>query len=230
MIRIVTLIALVVTAILASHATSHAGGGTYVIDGDTIVVNGETIRIKGIDTPEKGEPCAEAATALLREMLAASGGQATVTGRSGTDTYGRTVASVKVGGKDVGRAMLSRGLAVRYNGGNKAVSGKACQNPEEYDEYGVPLWTAAALAAIAASNDIGVDLFNLPDFDFNYRRAAKALYLIIADRNVKAAEWARAVERDRNSQQSSSSGTNGNTNKAPNRCYAPGGRTWTPCG
>ena len=82
-----------------------------------MIIDSVRVRIQGIDTPEKGQPCAEEATAYLRSLLAANGGKATITGTAGTDRYGRTIASVAIGRRDVGRAMLKSGLAVaRYDG------------------------------------------------------------------------------------------------------------------
>ena len=95
----------------------QAAGSTYVVDGDTMNVDGVRVRIQGINTPEKGQPCAAVATAYLRSLLAANGGNATITRTSGTDRYGRTIASVSIGGRDVGTAMLKFGVAVaRYDG------------------------------------------------------------------------------------------------------------------
>jgi endonuclease YncB( thermonuclease family) len=39
-----------------------------VIDGDTFVSVNATIRLFGVDTPERGEPCYEEATARLKEL------------------------------------------------------------------------------------------------------------------------------------------------------------------
>ena len=82
------------------YATALAGTITRVIDGDTIVVDGETrIRLALVDTPERGEPGYEEASAFTRSkcpvgttvIYDADDGQ-----RSGS--YGRTIALVWCGG------------------------------------------------------------------------------------------------------------------------------------
>jgi micrococcal nuclease len=94
--------------------------GIYVIDGDTFSMGGQRIRVAGIDAPETHPPlCMEearlglAATQKLRELLGS--GTVTVSG-AGHDQYGRELRSVQAGGQDVGVAMISAGLARRYDG------------------------------------------------------------------------------------------------------------------
>ncbi|MEM1140264.1 MAG: thermonuclease family protein [Pseudomonadota bacterium] len=92
-----------------------------IIDGDSFVLGKEKIRIKGIDAPEIGgaECLAERllglrAKAFLAERLGATGAIDLV--RYDQDQYGRTLATVYVGGADLAKEMIRLGLAVEYRG------------------------------------------------------------------------------------------------------------------
>ncbi len=95
----------------------------HVIDGDTIDVrvNGyrERVRLLKVDTPERGCPLFDTATAFVRERV--SGKQVVLNFPSGTpewDVYGRLLAEVQFqrGGRvlDLGSELLDAGLAVPY--------------------------------------------------------------------------------------------------------------------
>ncbi len=92
---------------------------TCVVDGDTIWLDGEKIRIMGYDTPEPTTnicggsaevELAHRASDRLVELLRQ--GDVTIE-RDGTDRFGRTLAIIRVGGKDVGDILVGEGLA-RY--------------------------------------------------------------------------------------------------------------------
>jgi micrococcal nuclease len=102
--------------------------GVRVIDGDTIVVESELlsvghVRLYGIDAPELAGPCqqerdqAAAAKAKL-EQLIKLGTHLQLQGPS-RDKYGRVVATVLLGGKDVGQELIAAGLARPYFGGTR---------------------------------------------------------------------------------------------------------------
>lgn len=115
-------------AILAVLSVSAADAApacqvTKVTDGDTLHLTCEgqrhKVRLLGYDTPEIYHPrCASEkemglqATRVM-EALVASG---PVTGVifKGHDRYGRDLAWVEIGGRDVTTAMLASGLAVVY--------------------------------------------------------------------------------------------------------------------
>jgi len=104
----------------ASGGITVSGQHIYVIDGDTFDLNGTRIRVAGIDAPETHPArCAEearlgqAATQKLAELL--RGRPLWISGLK-TDRYGRSVASVRVGGEDVADAMIGSGLARNYDG------------------------------------------------------------------------------------------------------------------
>lgn len=91
-----------------------------VVDGDTVWISGEKIRLLEIDTPEMGQPkcnrpapLAGAARDRLAQLLTGD----IRMDRSGQDRYGRTLANLNVGGRDVGDVLLQEGLARAYHPG-----------------------------------------------------------------------------------------------------------------
>jgi len=90
---------------------------TRVIDGDTIAARfsgtGDEIRIRlyGIDAPEKKQPFGQAATRELQSLLA--GGNAEMETKD-KDRYGRIVALIRVGGRDINERMIMEGYAWVY--------------------------------------------------------------------------------------------------------------------
>ena len=105
-----------------------------VIDGDTLKVRlrdgrQRTVRLIGIDTPETVKPgvpveCGGAAASATMRKLAMQRKRGRLVGRvatlvndpsqGNTDRYGRTLAYVEVGGRDVGKALVSAGWANVY--------------------------------------------------------------------------------------------------------------------
>ena len=81
-----------------------------VHDGDTFYTGVETIRLRGIDTPELGRPGARAAASRLAELLRE--GPVTIMPRA-EDVYGRTVADVYVGGRNVADVLRREGFGKR---------------------------------------------------------------------------------------------------------------------
>lgn len=109
----------------ASIEASGADGiRARVIDGDTIenTITGERIRLANIDTPETGAraQCAAEREAGERAEREARGLVSTATvsvERTGrVDSYGRTIARVRVDGADMGRILMDRGLARPWRG------------------------------------------------------------------------------------------------------------------
>lgn len=89
-----------------------------VIDGDTIRCGSERIRLSGIDAPETsacrpGRRCVEGDGQAARRALAGliDGKRFTVR-RLGKDRWGRTIASLYVGGQNVACSMIASGQAV----------------------------------------------------------------------------------------------------------------------
>lgn len=93
-----------------------------VIDGDTLRIGDERIRIMGLDTPEThrarcmGEYTLGAqATRKMANLVR----QGVTIERGGIDRYGRTLAVVRVNGRDVAVTMIGAGLARAYHGGKR---------------------------------------------------------------------------------------------------------------
>lgn len=91
-----------------------------VVDGDTAWVNGEKIRISGIDAPEIDGKCAYERSLAQRaksRLSALMSAEPFSVSRSGTDRYGRTLATIYLGGQgDVGAVLVRDGLARVWTG------------------------------------------------------------------------------------------------------------------
>ena len=92
-----------------------------VSDGDTLHVAGTKVRIWGIDAPEKRQACTDGSGAVYAcGVIASLHLNSIAIGRIAecrvvdTDKYGRTVASCRVEGHDLGSAMVRSGLATDY--------------------------------------------------------------------------------------------------------------------
>ncbi|MFK4794689.1 thermonuclease family protein [Sphingobium sp. ZW T5_29] len=87
-----------------------------VVDGDTLRIDGERIRLLGIDAPEihgcrPGRVCVPGdGNASKRSLQGMMGGRISVQ-RVGQDRYGRTLAQVYVGERNVACEQLRRGQA-----------------------------------------------------------------------------------------------------------------------
>lgn len=102
---------------IAAPARTETGRVAWVTDGDTFrLTTGERIRIAGIDAPETHADQArcrrelalgEAAAAVARELLDGQPVALTRVGRS----YRRTVARVRIGGRDLATLLVARGAA-----------------------------------------------------------------------------------------------------------------------
>ena len=89
-----------------------------IVDGDTVEVEGgEKIRLLGINTPELDEALGHEARERLRELLEGMTKKVYFQRcvAQERDKYGRILAFIKVGGKDVQASLLQEGLAVPLN-------------------------------------------------------------------------------------------------------------------
>ena len=87
-----------------------------VVDADTLDVLDESkkthrIRIHGIDSPERGQPFAKKARSAMSALVA---GQTVTVENLGDDRYGRMIARITAGDRDVGEAMIAGGWAWHY--------------------------------------------------------------------------------------------------------------------
>ena len=97
-----------------------------VIDGDTLEIRGERIRLFGIDAPELGQPWwdgdGQEQDAGLSSKEALSDlveGKRLAVNVLREDQYQRTIAIVKVDGRDVARSLVSRGFAFASPGSSR---------------------------------------------------------------------------------------------------------------
>lgn len=90
-----------------------------VVDGDTIWVNREKIRLEGFNTPELNGVCARERRLAVQardELRQALNGHRFSIERNGQDRYGRTLATVRVDGINVGEDLIRKGLAHEWRG------------------------------------------------------------------------------------------------------------------
>ena len=120
-----------------NHWRSVAGPVTAeivrIIDGDTLEVDAHpwpghvvrvSVRLRGIDTPERRSSCPEqrAAAQLARnelERLVSGFSTVELINVAGGKYYGRVLADLTAGTRDVASAMLASGLARPYQGGKR---------------------------------------------------------------------------------------------------------------
>ncbi len=102
----------------AAATAPLSGTPERIVDGDTLDVAGLRIRLAGIDAPELQQTCGTpaggtwscgiAARQALRDLAA---GPVNCT-PSGSDRYGRTLATCRSAGRDVAGALVEAGLAL----------------------------------------------------------------------------------------------------------------------
>lgn len=107
-------------AVSEPQQTSHTGQAT-IVDGDTLKMNGESYRLAGIDAMEAKQscqhsdgtqwPCGAEATAKLREFVGTREVTCEVQSR---DRYRRFIATCFADGRDLGRHMVRKGMAIAY--------------------------------------------------------------------------------------------------------------------
>lgn len=113
-----------------AETPEYPGIVLWVIDGDTFQIGlpqGEPMRARHFDTPEKGDRAqceaervkARQATEMARRLLPR--GEAVRLSDFGRDRYGRLLAAIRLAdGRDLASVMIGAGLAVPYEGGEKA--------------------------------------------------------------------------------------------------------------
>jgi endonuclease YncB( thermonuclease family) len=98
-------------AVAQAETEAAIVGVASVVDGDTIEIHGVRIRLSGYDTPERSARCGavnlyQRAANELDRFIA---GRTVRCAPSGTDSYGRTVATCSAGGTDLGEHMVREG-------------------------------------------------------------------------------------------------------------------------
>jgi endonuclease YncB( thermonuclease family) len=90
----------------------YKGKVTWIIDGDTLEINGKRIRLALVDTPERNEAGYEEATQFTASLCpVGSTAYFDVDDGQPTDKYGRTVAVVYCGGKNLNAELWKNGYA-----------------------------------------------------------------------------------------------------------------------
>lgn len=113
------LLLIVICQPLAVYAGPN--GAIDVIDADTWDVGGTRVRLFGIDAPESDQTCTNKSGTIwacgnwaTQQVRARYQNKSARCSKVDTDRYGRVVARCKVDGVDVGRALVSDGLALAY--------------------------------------------------------------------------------------------------------------------
>ena len=105
-----------VTLAISTHATTRSGTVERVVDGDTIIflVTGaktQRVRLADIDTPELDQPWGEEAKVALTGWAEKRQGEIRIVD---TDRYGRSVATLRIDGKNINRRLVAEGHAWVY--------------------------------------------------------------------------------------------------------------------
>ncbi|WP_456297927.1 thermonuclease family protein [Albibacillus kandeliae] len=106
---------------MAGAAAADPAGKIRVVDADTWDVGGARVRLFGVDAPEQDQHCTRQdgrdwacgawATEQVRTLYQ---GRRAACREVNIDRYGRIVARCEVEGADVGRELVTRGLALAY--------------------------------------------------------------------------------------------------------------------
>ena len=113
---------LIVLSLFPVASTAQGfGGPVRVVDGDTLDVGAVRVRLHGIDAPELGQICTnpdgatwDCGTWVADQVRARIATREARCETVDTDRYGRTVATCRVAGQDVGRMLVTDGLALAY--------------------------------------------------------------------------------------------------------------------
>jgi endonuclease YncB( thermonuclease family) len=116
---------LAVIAVVAALATllqppaEPLGGRPQVVDGDTLRFGATRVRLTGLDAPELDQTCLDGGGAeygcgaeAKAFLVGFIDGRTTRCLRSGSDKYGRVLATCAVDGADLGNAIVGAGWAV----------------------------------------------------------------------------------------------------------------------
>ncbi|WP_316358950.1 thermonuclease family protein [Devosia sp.] len=98
---------------------------TCVVDGDTIWLQGVNLRLESFDTPEPhtnicgGAAEVALATRASARLLELLNSNSFTVRTSGTDRYGRVLATIRIAGRDIGDILIEEGLARRWPNGRE---------------------------------------------------------------------------------------------------------------
>lgn len=114
------LIEVLVSAVAVCLSASAIAAQSYrvvkIADGDTLTALSENMqqvkcRLYGIDAPEKKQAYGQASKLSLAQLSFGRSAQIDIVGR---DRYGRSICRVAVGGVDVNKEQIARGMAWMY--------------------------------------------------------------------------------------------------------------------
>ncbi len=203
---------------VAPPAMAGVDGTVRVIDGDTLDVGGVRVRLHGIDAPEVGQTCQtaqgrdwECGTWVSREVRARFQGAQASCDPVDTDRYGRTVATCRVDGKDIGRGLVQSGMAVAYRKYSRAYvaeeaaakraeaglhSGKF-QQPEKHRRRNIKQSVAADSACKIKGNISrkGARIFHVPGqsyYEATSIRTDEGERWFCTEAEARAAGWRKA--------------------------------------
>ncbi|MEM8875821.1 MAG: thermonuclease family protein [Planctomycetota bacterium] len=116
MIRLAALLLILACPAIADDASApFTAEVVRVTDGDTVTVLHDRtevrIRLEGIDAPERGQAFGTRARQALSD---ACFGRDILVEPTGTDRYGRTIATLKIEGRSINLAMVRAGMAWHY--------------------------------------------------------------------------------------------------------------------
>ncbi len=131
---------------VSSVSAQQLQGAARVVDGDTLRVAGERVRLFGIDAPESGQPCRDGGDCGAQSkahLEALIGGRDVTCVPEDVDRYGRVVATCRVDGADLNRAMVRDGQAMPYTDFSRRYEGDARAEPRfnppwAYRQSGAP--------------------------------------------------------------------------------------------
>jgi endonuclease YncB( thermonuclease family) len=109
-----------VLSYMVMAASAAIFGTAHVADGDTLRVGAVRVRLSGVDAPELSQRCGAEGRQVECGVVAAAWLRRRVEGRPitceqvDTDRYGRSVATCRVGGEDIGAAIVEAGWATAY--------------------------------------------------------------------------------------------------------------------
>jgi micrococcal nuclease len=135
---------LILPLFLILAATLH-GTATRIIDGDSLIVTDShgvthTIRLLSIDAPERSQPYGTEATAALKSLVQGKRLRAEIAGR---DRYGRELATVFIGRRNVNLALVEMGAAWHYKRFSKDARFAAAEKRARAAKRG--LWSREAV-------------------------------------------------------------------------------------
>jgi endonuclease YncB( thermonuclease family) len=219
MVRRGTRLAAVFAAGLSWAGPAAAGpeGRIAVIDGDTMRVGGETVRLFGIDAPEIDQACRRPGGEVWRcgdwardEVRRVYEGRRAVCDAIGTDRYGRTLATCRVEGRDMGAMLVANGLArayLRYSDlyletekeavvAGRGIFGSDMLAPEAHRALGQPAAQAGPGDCVIKGNISGSGrIYHMPGQE-NYAdtqiNAARGERWFCSEAEAQAAGWRRA--------------------------------------